>query len=98
MLQIKALGLPVPIRQYRFAWATHRRKWALDMCWPDRMLGLEVDGAIWTAGRHTRGAGATSDAEKYSHAALLGFRVMRFTTAQVRDGTAIRMLEQEFSK
>jgi hypothetical protein len=32
--------------------------------------------------------------EKYNHAALLGWRVLRFTPAQVLDGTAIAFIHR----
>ena len=69
----RAVGLPEPIPEYRFH---DKRKWRFDYAWPMRKVALEVEGGIWTGGRHTRGAGALADLEKYSEAAIAGWRVI----------------------
>jgi len=56
--------------------------------------GIEIEGGAWTQGRHRRGAGFIEDMEKYNHAALLGWRVLRFTPSQVLDGTAIAFIRK----
>ena len=57
-------------------------------------VGIEIEGGAWTQGRHTRGKGFIADMEKYNHAALLGWRVLRFTPQQVLDGTAIAFIKK----
>jgi hypothetical protein len=57
-------------------------------------LAIEIEGGAWTQGRHTRGAGFIADMEKYNHAALLGWRVLRFTPKQVLDGSAIAFIRK----
>lgn len=47
-----------------------------DFAWPDRAVAVEIHGATWAGGRHGRGGGIESDAEKLAHAALLGWRVL----------------------
>lgn len=89
--QIKALKLPAPECQYRFA---PPRRWTFDFCWPAWKLALEVEGGIWTKGRHTRGKGYERDCEKYNEAALAGFRLLRVTTGMVADGRALRVVER----
>lgn len=73
-------GLPEPIPEYRFH---PLRKWRADYCWPLHMLLVEIDGGVWTGGRHTRGAGFIKDMEKLNAAALLGYRVLRYTPQQI---------------
>jgi hypothetical protein len=36
----------------------------------------EVEGGVWTCGRHVRGRGYEGDCEKYSEAALRGWCVL----------------------
>jgi very-short-patch-repair endonuclease len=91
--QIKLMNFPVPVREYKFV---PGRKFRADFAWPDRMLLLEVEGGTWIKGRHTTGGGYESDCEKYSLAALLGYRVMRFTTSQIKKGMAVSFLERVF--
>ena len=88
-LHIKAIGLPAPVREFYFA---KPRRFRADFAWPDRKILAEVEGGTWSGGRHVRGKGYESDCEKYSIAAMLGYRVLRFTTAMVRDGRAIGFL------
>jgi very-short-patch-repair endonuclease len=92
-LHIRAEKLPAPEREWRFH---PTRMWRLDFCWPGRKLAVEVEGGVWSGGRHTRGAGFIKDAEKYNAAAMAGICVLRFTTDQVRDGTAIATLKEAF--
>lgn len=89
--QLRALRLPKPVREHRFLAG---RRFRFDFAWPDRLVALEIDGGVWTAGRHTRGAGAVTDAEKYSLAALDGWRVLRATEKQVHSGEAARWVEK----
>lgn len=90
-LQMRAFRLAKPEREYRFA---PPRRWRFDFSWPDLKIAVEVDGGTWVRGRHNRGSGIESDAEKYSTAAALGWRVLRFTRAMVEDGRAIQLIEQ----
>ena len=71
---LTAYGIPQPIAEYQFH---QTRKWRMDYCWPDHRVFLEVDGAVWTGGRHTRGAGWAKDTEKLNQAALYGYRHLR---------------------
>jgi very-short-patch-repair endonuclease len=72
--------LPAPVAEYRF---TMLRRWRFDFAWPQQMVALEVEGGVWTRGRHTRGSGFVKDMEKYNHAAADGWRVLRVTPQQL---------------
>lgn len=83
-LYIQREGLPAPRREYRFA---PPRLWRFDFAWPERgQLALEVEGGIFVGGGHSRGIDFTDDCEKYNIAALLGWRVYRFTVKQFESG------------
>ena len=84
------LTIPLPEREFRFDPA---RRWRSDFAWPAQKLLVEVEGGIWTGGRHTRGAGFARDAEKYNTAAVNGWRVLRFAGTQVADGSAIAAIK-----
>lgn len=60
-------------------------------------LLIELDGGIWTGGRHVTGKGVTSDAEKMARGTLCGYRWLRFTTQQVRSGFAADVVEAYLS-
>ena len=89
--QVQLAGLPKPVAEFRFH---PSRKWRFDWAWPDKSIAVEVDGATWTAGRHTRGAGVEEDCEKFAEALLAGWRVLRVTTHQVNDGRALGWIER----
>lgn len=91
--QMKAVGLPKPTVQHRFA---PPRRWTFDFAWPEFKLYVEVEGGIWIAGggRHNRAASFERDCEKYSEAAIRGWRGLRVTTGQVKSGAAINLIER----
>lgn len=91
-LHIRAAGLPPPVREYRFHPV---RKWRLDFCWPeDHRLAVEVEGGIWTQGRHTHPAGYMADVEKYNTLTLMGWRLIRVTGDMIRKGEALKLIER----
>ena len=89
--QIRAGKLPAPVREHR---PVKGRRWRLDFAWPDLRLAIEVEGGIWTGGRHTRPIGFEQDCEKYNEVTVMGWRVLRVTGDMVRDGRALRVLER----
>ncbi|WPP56311.1 DUF559 domain-containing protein [Acinetobacter pittii] len=70
------------------------RKWRADFLITGTKILIEVEGGIWSGGRHTRGKGYLGDMEKYNEAAMMGFTVLRFSTEQVKAGVAIKQIEQ----
>ena len=73
--------IPDPEREYAFA---RPRKFRFDFAWPVHRVALEIEGAAFVRGRHTRGAGFATDCFKYSLAAASGWIVLRVTYAQIR--------------
>lgn len=78
-------GIPTPETEYRFHPA---RKWRFDYCWADRRYAVEIEGGIWSRGRHTRSGGFILDMEKYNEAAKRGWFVFRFTPQDLKKGKA----------
>jgi very-short-patch-repair endonuclease len=91
IIHCRVVGLPEPTPEYRFH---PKRKWRFDLAYQAQKIAIEIEGGIWTGGRHTRPAGYEKDCEKYNTATLLGWRVLRFTPAMVTDGRAIKTIEQ----
>jgi very-short-patch-repair endonuclease len=88
-------GLPAPKREYKFHPV---RRWRFDLAWDGLMLAVEVDGGIWTGGRHGTGSGITSDCEKYNEAVCLGWIVLRVTPDQVESGMALKWIETMWNR
>ncbi len=69
------------------------RQWRADFHILETKILVEVEGGIWTGGRHTRGKGFIHDMEKYNAATVLGYQVLRFSTEQVKSGLAVRQIK-----
>lgn len=67
------MGLPPPLFEYRFH---PSRKWRLDIAFPAERVGIEVQGGIFIAGRHTRGAALLKEWEKLNTLACMNWRVL----------------------
>jgi hypothetical protein len=91
LCQIKAVGLPSPVREHRFHLV---RRWRFDFAWPPELVALEVEGGTWTGGRHVTGSGYAKDLEKYNKAAIIGWLVLRVTPEMIDDGRALVWLEE----
>ena len=84
--QCELVKLDAPTREYRFH---PDRKWRIDLCWIDRRLALEVEGEV-----HRISDKFKRDLEKYQALFFAGFRLLRVSPAQVKNGTALRMVER----
>lgn len=77
MWLLKANGLPEPVREYEFcSW----RKWRFDFVYIKERVAIEIEGGIWTNGKHTRGSGFIKDCDKYNTATILGYRILRYSS------------------
>lgn len=90
-LQIRALGLPQPVREYV---AIPGRRYRLDFAWPVPLVGIEVHGGVWAQGRHQRAAGYMADREKINLLVLAGWRVLEIPAPWIRAGTSLSWLER----
>ena len=60
------------------------RRFRADFAFIDKKILVEIEGAIFGNGRHTRGAGFEKDCEKYNLAASLGFKVYRIPSHWIK--------------
>lgn len=89
-LLCRSLGLPEPVSEHRFA---PPRRWRFDYAWERQKLALEVQGGLFTRGRHTQGSWLLKEHEKLNRAAALGWRVIYCTPKQIANGEAIQVIE-----
>ena len=68
------------VKEYKFH---PKRRWRFDYAIPAHKIALEVEGGVWTQGRHTRPQGFLGDVDKYNCATLMGWRVFRTTPEQL---------------
>ena len=89
--QLKAVGIDTK-REVKFH---PTRKWRFDFIVRYSMIAVEVEGGTWLAkGGHTTGKGFERDCEKYNEAAIMGWKVLRFTGNQVKSGHALQTIER----
>jgi len=68
------------VREYRFH---PTRRWRIDYAIPAHKIAIEVEGGIYTHGRHTRGKGYKADMEKYNSMMVRGWRLVRVTPSEL---------------
>jgi len=79
---LRAYKIEKAIREFKFL---QDRKFRFDFCWPNNKCAVEIEGGIWSGGRHTRGKGYISDMEKYNLAVLDGWKILRFSPDQISE-------------
>jgi len=67
------------IPEYRFH---GKRRWRFDYAIlgsriTSSKIAIEIEGGIWSGGRHTRGKGFIGDIEKYNTATAMGWKIIR---------------------
>ena len=67
------------LKEYKFCTT---RKWKIDYyhVWG---LAVEIEGAVWVNGRHTRGSGFVKDMEKYNRLTEQGIFLLRYTPDKI---------------
>lgn len=78
------------VKEYRFH---PTRKWRFDYAIPEHKIALEVEGGVWTRGRHTSPKGFLNDIEKYNTATLMGWRVFRTTPDDLYKSATIKLVK-----
>jgi len=80
--------LPPPVRQYKFH---PRRLWRFDFAFPDDdvLLAVEIQGGTWRKGGHNSPLGITKDYEKLRAAQRLGWRVLPYSSADLKNMVAV---------
>lgn len=92
----EAAGLPRPTPEFSFH---PTRKWRFDYAWPEFKLALENEGGIWrgyakgqAAGAHSHPLNIMRDKEKYSAAAVLGWRIVYCAPETLRTAATVEMI------
>jgi len=88
---LQSYGIPVPEREYKFH---PTRKWKIDFAWPAYKFAVEIEGGVWTKGRHIRGKGFSGDMEKYNNLAERGWTLLRYVPTQVGYSQIVRTIDR----
>ncbi len=76
-------------REFRFH---PKRRWRADFAQLESRVLIEIEGGVWTRGRHLTPRGFQADAEKYLTATLQGWSVVRLTDMQLTMETLIDLI------
>lgn len=68
------------VREYKFL---EDRRFKFDLAIPEKKIAIEFEGGIFSGGRHTRWKGYANDAKKYNLATMHGWKLLRYTSADV---------------
>lgn len=90
-LHLRVSNMPAWVEEFRWH---PTRLWRFDFAWPGERVALEVEGGVWTRGRHNRPSGFIEDCEKYNEATADGWRVVRVTEELIESGRAVEWLQR----
>lgn len=76
----RLLGGPELEREFQFC---PDRKWRVDYLHLPTKIIIELEGGVFSGGRHVRSKGFIEDAFKYNAASLMGYRLIRIGTGMV---------------
>lgn len=79
------------VMEYRFHTT---RRWRFDYAIPKYKIAIEVEGGVWTGGRHTSSSGFLNDMEKYNTATSMGWSVLRCTPKTLLSQSTIELIKQ----
>jgi very-short-patch-repair endonuclease len=82
------------VKEYKFHPV---RRWRFDFAIPAYKIAIEVEGGVWTGGRHTSSTGFLKDMEKYNTATSMGWRVFRTTPNDLYKSKTLNMLKNAIS-
>lgn len=82
------------VKEYKFH---PTRRWRFDYAIPAYRIAVEVEGGVWTQGRHTRPQGFLGDMGKYNTATLMGWRVFRVTPDGLYKTGTLKLLKKAIS-
>lgn len=93
IFQLNAAGIKDFHVEYRFAYKDLGREFEWDLAFVDQKIAVEVNGGIWTKGAHGHPITILRNMEKGNWGAALGWRVLAFSTDQVKNGEALNFIE-----
>lgn len=86
----RAHGLPVALHEVEFH---PTRGWRFDHLF-EAWLAVEIQGGLFTVGRHVRGAALRDEYAKLNEAVILGYAVLLLTPEQVKTGEAFAVIKR----
>lgn len=87
-----AYGLPEPTPEFMFH---PTRKWRIDWYFEvdGKRVGLELEGGVWSGGRHIRPQGFIADMEKYNAMSAAGIILLRVETRHAMRAATFQLVK-----
>ena len=82
----KNYGMPAPETEYIFY---SKRRWRIDYAWPDVKLAIEIEGGVYSKGRHVRPRGFVGDLEKYNMLTECGWVLLRYQPGKKKNDITV---------
>lgn len=86
---------PLPVSEYQF---NPDRRWRFDLAWPEQYIAVEIQGGLFTQGRHTQAAALRREYEKLNDAAIAGWCVLLILPEDVQGGQLTKLLGAYFAR
>jgi len=89
----KTENLPAPECEYMFH---DTRRWRIDYYFQhkNRKVALEVEGGVWSRGRHVRPTGFIKDMEKYNQLSCYGIYLLRVTPQDLLTVDTVKLIKK----
>jgi hypothetical protein len=71
--------------QERYAKSKRSKRYRLDFAHPDSRTGVEIQGGVYSRGRHVTGSGYERDCRKYNLAYTSGWTIFLLTAQMAKD-------------
>ncbi len=96
---IKDAGIKPPIKEFRFC---PDRRWRADFVWvfdpaenkKHKGVILEINGAVWTKGKHTYGKQLLDEYEKLNTASMDGWIVIQVGNYHLKNGQMLEWVKR----
>lgn len=83
------------VKEYKFL---QNRKFRFDYAIPEHKIAIEIEGGVYTYGRHNRPIGYLNDMEKYNLAVLNDWKILRFPSLSKISQKDIDMIVKLYNK
>jgi hypothetical protein len=104
----KAIGIPLE-REYsdipawevdfqeRFSKSKRSKRYRLDFAHPASRTGIEIQGGVYSRGRHVTGSGYERDCKKYNLAYTSGWTIFLLSSTMARDAKWMALIAGHIS-
>jgi very-short-patch-repair endonuclease len=78
--------------QERYSRSKRSKRYRLDFAHPDSRTGIEIQGGVYSRGRHVTGSGYERDCKKYNLAYTSGWTIFLLTSTMAKDAAWLAVI------